>query len=119
MDFILTISLAVIAIMVGIIMSVWTAHPQSTPLSAAYAAYFIQRIALGTAPLIWAWLSDLSVLCCSLSMASQLKRHNRSPTDPEGRTLIVGASIAGYYSISAWSQVLLWPASQAPYCKSP
>ncbi|OAA81278.1 Major facilitator superfamily transporter [Akanthomyces lecanii RCEF 1005] len=88
---------AVIAIMVGIIMSVWTAHPQSTPLSAAYAAYFIQRIALGTAPLIWAWLSDLS------------------PTDPEGRTLIVGASIAGYYSISAWSQVLLWPASQAPY----
>ncbi|KAM3523655.1 hypothetical protein NHJ13051_004993 [Beauveria bassiana] len=39
----------------------------------------------------------------------------RSPTDPEGRTLIVGASIAGYYSISAWSQVLLWPASQAPY----
>ncbi|KAH8718503.1 Pantothenate transporter liz1 [Beauveria bassiana] len=88
---------AIIAIMVGIIMSVWTAHPQSTPLSAAYAAYFIQRIALGTAPLIWAWLSDLS------------------PTDPEGRTLIVGASIAGYYSISAWSQVLLWPASQAPY----
>ncbi|KAM0742377.1 hypothetical protein ACQRIT_002554 [Beauveria bassiana] len=88
---------AVVAIMVGIIMSVWTAHPQGTPLSAAYAAYFIQRIALGTAPLIWAWLSDLS------------------PTDPEGRTLIVGASIAGYYSISAWSQVLLWPASQAPY----
>lgn len=34
------------------------------------------------------------------------------------RTLIVGASIAGYYSISAWSQVLVWPASQAPYCKS-
>ncbi|KAM3560821.1 hypothetical protein MY1884_002690 [Beauveria asiatica] len=88
---------AVIAITVGIIMSVWTALPQDTPLSAAYAAYFIQRIALGTAPLIWAWLSDLS------------------PTDPEGRTLIVGASIAGYYSISAWSQVLLWPASQAPY----
>lgn len=41
----------------------------------------------------------------------------RSPTDPEGRTLIVGASIAGYYSISAWSQVLLWPASQAPHCE--
>ncbi|EJP69673.1 allantoate permease [Beauveria bassiana ARSEF 2860] len=94
---------AIIAIMVGIIMSVWTAHPQSTPLSAAYAAYFIQRIALGTAPLIWAWLSDLSAF------------FRRSPTDPEGRTLIVGASIAGYYSISAWSQVLLWPASQAPY----
>ncbi|KAJ6781571.1 hypothetical protein PWT90_01566 [Aphanocladium album] len=88
---------AAVALMVAIIMSVWTTHPQSTPLSAAYASYFIQRIALGTAPLIWAWLSDLS------------------PTDPEGRTLIVGASIAGYYSISAWSQVLLWPARQAPY----
>lgn len=47
--------------MVAIIMSIWTAHPHSTPLSAAYAAYFIQRIALGTAPLIWAWLSDLLV----------------------------------------------------------
>ncbi|KAJ2975006.1 hypothetical protein NQ176_g5759 [Zarea fungicola] len=88
---------ALIAIMVGIIMSVWTTNPSGTPLSAAYAAFFMQRIALGTAPLIWSWLSDLS------------------PTDPEGRTLIVGASIAVYYSISAWSQVLLWPASQAPH----
>ncbi|OAA62130.1 Major facilitator superfamily transporter [Cordyceps fumosorosea ARSEF 2679] len=77
---------ATIAVMGAIIMSVWTTHPQATPLSAAYAAYFIQRTALGTAPLIWAWLSDLS------------------PTDPEGRTLIVGASIAdkfGWQSASA------------------
>lgn len=104
--------------MVAIIMSVWTTHPQSTPLSAAYASYFIQRMALGTAPLIWAWLSDLSVSYQAYHVQLAYKSSNSSPTDPEGRTLIVGASIAGYYSISAWSQVLLWPASQAPYCRS-
>jgi hypothetical protein len=37
------------------------------------------------------------------------------PQDPEARSLIVGVSVAGYYAISAWSQVLVWPASQAPY----
>ena len=37
--------------------------------------------------------------------------------DPEARTLVVGVSVAGYYAISAWSQVLVWPASQAPYYK--
>ncbi|KAK4629046.1 hypothetical protein CLAFUW4_08647 [Fulvia fulva] len=56
-------------------------------------------MALGTAPLIFAWLSDLI------------------PQDPEARSLIVGVSVAGYYAISAWSQVLVWPASQAPYSK--
>ena len=27
-------------------------------------------------------------------------------------------AVAGYYAISSWSQVLVWPATQAPYCKS-
>ncbi|RMX89778.1 hypothetical protein D0869_00619 [Hortaea werneckii] len=27
-------------------------------------------------------------------------------------------AVAGYYAISAWSQVLVWLASQAPYCRS-
>lgn len=80
-------------------MSVWTAHPDSTSLGTAYAGQFIINMSLGTAPLIWSWLSDLL------------------PNDPERRNLIVGASIAGYYAISAWSQVLLWPAKQAPLCK--
>lgn len=40
-------------------MSIWTSHPTSVPISAAYASYFINYIALGTAPLIFAWLSDL------------------------------------------------------------
>jgi len=39
------------------------------------------------------------------------------PQDPEARSLIVGVSVAGYYAISAWSQVLVWPASQAPLYK--
>ncbi|KAM3515845.1 hypothetical protein MY11210_000616 [Beauveria gryllotalpidicola] len=72
---------------------------------------------------VWAYMSDffrtrwlLIILQDSIfPWPPLLTDFHRSPTDPEGRTLIVGASIAGYYSISAWSQVLLWPASQAPY----
>jgi len=51
--------IAFIAIIAGIILSIWTTHPTGTPLSAAYAGYFLSHIPLGTAPLIWAWLSDL------------------------------------------------------------
>jgi hypothetical protein len=90
---------AVIGIIPCIIMSIWTSHPASVALSAAYASYFISYICLGTAPLIFAWLADLI------------------PQDPEARSLVVGVSVAGYYAISAWSQVLVWPASQAPYYK--
>lgn len=89
----------VIGIIPCIIMSIWTSNPTAVPLSGAYAAYFISFICLGTAPLIFAWLSDLI------------------PQDPEARSLVVGVSVAGYYAISAWSQVLVWPASQAPYYK--
>jgi len=89
----------IIGIIPCIIMSIWTSHPSAVPLSGAYASYFISFICLGTAPLIFAWLSDLI------------------PQDPEARTLVVGVSVAGYYAISAWSQVLVWPASQAPYYK--
>lgn len=88
---------AMIGIIPCIIMSMWTSHPSTVPLSGAYASYFISHICLGTAPLIFAWLSDLI------------------PQDPEARTVAVGVSVAGYYAISAWSQVLVWPASQAPY----
>ncbi|KAJ5674477.1 uncharacterized protein N7477_004411 [Penicillium maclennaniae] len=90
---------AVIGIIPCIIMSIWTSHPDTVALSAAYASYFISYICLGTAPLIFAWLSDLI------------------PQDPEARSLVVGVSVAGYYAISAWSQVLVWPATQAPYYK--
>ncbi|CAK4031342.1 Major facilitator superfamily domain, general substrate transporter [Lecanosticta acicola] len=87
----------VIGLVPCIIMSIWTSHPSAVPLSAAYASYFISYMTLGTAPLIMAWLSDLI------------------PQDPEVRSLTVGVAIACYYAISAWSQVLVWPASQAPY----
>ncbi|PGG96121.1 hypothetical protein AJ79_09718 [Helicocarpus griseus UAMH5409] len=90
---------AVIGIIPCIVMSIWTSHPTTVALSAAYASYFISYICLGTAPLIFSWLSDII------------------PQDPEARSLIVGVSVAGYYAISAWSQVLVWPASQAPYYK--
>jgi len=48
-----------IGIIPCIIMSIWTSHPASVALSAVYASYFICFLALGTAPLIFAWLSDL------------------------------------------------------------
>ncbi|EOO02300.1 putative major facilitator superfamily transporter protein [Phaeoacremonium minimum UCRPA7] len=95
----LIIAQAVIGLLPAIIMSIWTRHPNSTPISAAYASYFMSYLCLGTAPLIMSWLSDLL------------------PQDPEARTLILGYAIAGVYAILAWSQVLVWPASQAPYYK--
>ncbi|TVY23476.1 hypothetical protein LHYA1_G007110 [Lachnellula hyalina] len=42
---------------------------------------------------------------------------DRIPQDPEARSLIVGVAVAVYYAVSAWSQVLVWPAVQAPYYK--
>ncbi|KAJ5453626.1 uncharacterized protein N7458_004582, partial [Penicillium daleae] len=95
----LIVAQGIIGIIPCIVMSIWTSHPTAVPLSGAYASYFISFICLGTAPLIFAWLSDLI------------------PQDPEARSLVVGVSVAGYYAVSAWSQVLVWPASQAPYYK--
>lgn len=93
----LLVAQAVIGLVPAITMSVWTRHPDSTPIGAAYASFFLSYMCLGTAPLIMSWLSDLI------------------PQDPEARTLIVGYAIAGVYAIIAWSQVLVWPASEAPY----
>ena len=93
----LIVAQALIGLIPSIAMSIWTSHPGSVGLSTAYASYFINYLCLGTAPLIFSWLSDLI------------------PQDPEARSLIVGVAVAGYYAVSAWSQVLVWPASQAPY----
>ena len=79
----LIVAQGLIGLIPCITMSIWTSHPNSTPLSAAYASYFINYVALGTAPLIFAWLSDLI------------------PQDPEARSLIVGVAVASYYAISA------------------
>ena len=43
----------------------------------------------------------------------------RIPQDPEARSLIVGVAITGDYAITAWSNVLMWPADEAPYCVQP
>ncbi|EME79424.1 uncharacterized protein MYCFIDRAFT_87346 [Pseudocercospora fijiensis CIRAD86] len=95
----LIVTQGIIGLIPCIIMTIWTSHPNSIPISAAYASYFINYLALGTAPLIFAWLSDLI------------------PQDPEARSLIVGVSVSFYYAISSWSQVLVWPAGQAPFYK--
>lgn len=104
-------------------MSIWTLHPDKVALPAVYASYFISYICLGTAPLIMSWLSDLYVALTTTPLPPQhphptnTTERNSLPQDPEARTLIVGVTIAGYYAIAAWSQVLVWPAVQAPFCK--
>lgn len=95
----LLVAQAVVGLVPAVVMSIWTRRPDSTPIAAAYASYFMSYVCLGTAPLIMSWLSDLI------------------PQDPEARTLILGYSIAGVYAIIAWSQVLVWPSSEAPYCE--
>jgi MFS family permease len=93
----LIITQALIGLIPAITMTLWTRNPSSIPISAAYASYFISYLSLGTAPLIFSWLSELI------------------PQDPEARSLIVGTSVAGYYAVSAWSGILIWPAKEAPY----
>ncbi|KAK4655018.1 hypothetical protein QC762_405420 [Podospora pseudocomata] len=93
----LVVAQAIIGLIPCTIMSVWTSHPDTTPLSSAYASYLMTYLSLGTAPLVMSWLSELL------------------PQDSEARTLIIGYSIAGVYAVLSWSQVLIWPASQAPY----
>ncbi|KAK7056520.1 hypothetical protein VNI00_003076 [Paramarasmius palmivorus] len=88
----LILAQAVIGLIPCIVMSVW-----DVPLGAKYFSYFISYLCLGTAPLIFAWVSDLI------------------PQDPEQRALVVGVAIALYYAISSWSQVLIWPAKEAPH----
>ncbi|KAI1080857.1 major facilitator superfamily transporter [Whalleya microplaca] len=95
----LILAQALIGLIPAIAMSIWTSHPDTTSIATAYASYFISYLCLGTSPLIMSWLSDLL------------------PQDPESRTLIVGISVSGFYAVSAWSQVLIWPAVEAPYYK--
>ncbi|OJD33680.1 major facilitator superfamily transporter [Diplodia corticola] len=93
----LIIAQGLIGLVPSIALSIWTSHPESTPIASAYAGYFLTFSCMGTAPLIFSWLSDLL------------------PQDPSGRALIVGVCVASYYAVSSWSNVLVWPASEAPY----
>ena len=95
----LIVAQAVLGLIPCIIMSFWTSNPNSMSMSATYVSYFIMYMCQGTSPLIFSWLSDLV------------------PRDSEARTLMVGAAVATYYAISAWAQIFLWPASEAPYYK--
>ena len=50
-----------IALIPGIILINWISHPLAVNLSAAYGAYFLNYMVLGTAPLIFAWLADMYI----------------------------------------------------------
>jgi len=67
------------------------------PARSQILCMFATYLSLATAPPIFAWMSDLS------------------PHDAEQRAFVLGFSIAFYYAVGAWSNVLIWPASQVPH----
>ncbi|ORX34841.1 major facilitator superfamily domain-containing protein [Kockovaella imperatae] len=83
---------AVFGLIPCIIMSIW-----NVPLGAKYFSFFATYLSLATAPPIFAWMSDLS------------------PHDSEQRAFILGLSIAMYYAVGAWSNILIWPTVEAPH----
>ncbi|KAK4688214.1 MFS transporter, ACS family, pantothenate transporter, partial [Tremellales sp. Uapishka_1] len=86
---------AFIGLIPSIILSVWDVSN-----GAKYFSFFATYLSLATAPPIFAWLSDLS------------------PHDAEQRAFILGWAIAFYYAMGAWSNILIWPASEAPHYKA-
>ncbi|KAK3318729.1 major facilitator superfamily transporter [Apodospora peruviana] len=90
---------SIIGIIPGIIMIVWTAHPTTTPIGAAYASYFVLFASNSTAILVLSWAADLF------------------PGDPDARSFIVSLCVTGIYTITTGSTVGMWPASQAPFYK--
>ncbi|KAH6889626.1 major facilitator superfamily domain-containing protein [Thelonectria olida] len=81
----------------GIIMTIWTRHPNSVPIAAAYASYFITYAVQASGLILLAWFTDMF------------------PQDPEARALIVGIAVVAIYAVDAGSTVKVWPATQAPY----
>lgn len=86
---------AILGIVPSSIMTAW-----NVPIGAKYFSFFATFLSLATAPPLFAWLSDLS------------------PHDAEQRAFILGWSIAFYYAVGAWSNVLIWPADEAPHYKA-
>lgn len=104
---IVLIVICVIGIPSCIIMTVW-----NVPIGAKYYACtsrfppfptltpdFILYICQSHGPPLWAWVSDML------------------PMDAEQRALTISFAITMYYAINSWSNVLIFPASQAPHYK--
>lgn len=66
-----------------------------TPLTPDFILYICQS----HGPPLWAWVSDML------------------PIDAEQRALTISFAITMYYAINSWSNVLIFPASQAPHYK--
>jgi hypothetical protein len=50
---------AIIGLIPGIIMTIWTRSPATTPIEAAYASYFLSFAVGAAAPLLLAWATDM------------------------------------------------------------
>ncbi|KAH7014411.1 major facilitator superfamily domain-containing protein [Microdochium trichocladiopsis] len=93
----LIVAQCTLALVPTLMMSIWSALPSQMSDTTAYAGFFLNFIVLGTAPLLFSWLADII------------------PQDPEVRALVVGVAIAADYAVQAWSNSLMWPATEAPY----
>ncbi|KAI8664409.1 MFS domain-containing protein [Fusarium keratoplasticum] len=96
----LIVTQSAIGLIPAIIMTIWTRNPDSVPLSAAYASYFMTYMVQASGLILLAWFTDMF------------------PGEPEARALIVGISVVAIYAVDAGSQVSVWPATQAPYYKT-
>ncbi|KAF7557695.1 hypothetical protein G7Z17_g397 [Cylindrodendrum hubeiense] len=90
----------VIGIIPAAIMTTWTRHPDSLPLAAAYASYFITYAIQASGIILLAWFTDMY------------------PQEPELRSLVVGLAVVAIYAVDAGSSVSVWPALDAPYYKT-
>ncbi|KAK7419051.1 hypothetical protein QQX98_003553 [Neonectria punicea] len=93
----LIITQSLIGAIPGIIMTIWTRHPDTVPLAAAYASYFITYGVQASGIILLAWFTDMY------------------PQDPEVRSLVVGISVVAIYAVDAGSNVHVWPTTHAPY----
>lgn len=73
--------------------------PVSEPHGPQLTPDFILYICQSHGPPLWAWVSDML------------------PIDAEQRALTISFAITMYYAINSWSNVLIFPASQAPHYK--
>ncbi|KAM0424554.1 hypothetical protein ACHAPT_010270 [Fusarium lateritium] len=96
----LIVTQSCIGLIPAIIMTIWTRKPDSVPISAAYASYFMTYMVQASGLILLTWFTDMF------------------PGEPEARALIVGISVVAIYAVDAGSQVSVWPATQAPYYKT-
>jgi hypothetical protein len=78
----------VIGAIPGIIMTIWTRHPNSVPIAAAYASYFITYAVQASGLILLAWFTDMyAYLLAFFTLDAHLTCFLQVPTRPRGASL--------------------------------